>query len=453
MTGCKQSSAATPTTASRQSTHRRDSASVRDSAFPVPFSLQSNFTWTFAANVVYAVCQWFILVLLTKLLSLSDVGVFSLGLALTAPVIMLANLQLRPLQATDVTGRSTLADYLQLRLITTFLALIVIVLLAGFQTHIAGAGIVIVSIGVSKAVEALSDVLHGAWQQNEQMVAIARSMILKGILSVLLVGWAAWIFATPVAAAFGLAASSILTLVLYDAPTTGRIRGALRPVLRMLLRRPSVRVLDLAWLAFPLGVVQGLASLSANVPRYFLERFSGPAELGVFSALVSLIVVGQTVVSALGNVISPTLARCYSNQEYSRFRKLSAASIGVGVALGVAGVIIASLFGDRILLLLFRREYAEQAHVLVTLMAGSIFAYTAWFAGFGLTAARALREQIPLLAATCLAAWIGSLVWVPKHGVNGAALAFLTSMAVQATGAIGLLCWRIRSGTEVLYGR
>ena len=78
-------------------------------------------------NVVYGGCQWGILIVLAKLGSPEMVGQFSLGLAVVAPVIMLANLQLRAVQATDAKGEYLFGHYLGLRLITTALAVVVVV--------------------------------------------------------------------------------------------------------------------------------------------------------------------------------------------------------------------------------------------------------------------------------------------------------------------------------------
>src|SRR6476660_1556484 len=78
-------------------------------------SLRSNFSWTFAGNVVYAACQWGMLSALAKLGNPELVGQFALALAVTSPVFMLANLQLRGVQATDAQSQYTFADYLRVR--------------------------------------------------------------------------------------------------------------------------------------------------------------------------------------------------------------------------------------------------------------------------------------------------------------------------------------------------
>ena len=67
-------------------------------------SLRRNFTWTFAANVIYALCQWLMLVVLAQAGTTSMVGQFGLALAITAPIVLFANLGLRQLQATDARG-------------------------------------------------------------------------------------------------------------------------------------------------------------------------------------------------------------------------------------------------------------------------------------------------------------------------------------------------------------
>lgn len=69
--------------------------------------------WTFIGNVVYAGCQWGMLVVLTKLGSPEMVGQFALGLAITAPVFRFADLRLRNVQATDTRREYLFGDYLR----------------------------------------------------------------------------------------------------------------------------------------------------------------------------------------------------------------------------------------------------------------------------------------------------------------------------------------------------
>src|SRR4051812_45337492 len=95
-------------------------------AAPRGLSLKVNFIWTLAGNLIYAGCQWGMLVIIAKLGSAELVGQFALGLAITAPVLMFSNLQMRGIQATDAKREYSFGDYLGLRLLTTLLALLII---------------------------------------------------------------------------------------------------------------------------------------------------------------------------------------------------------------------------------------------------------------------------------------------------------------------------------------
>ena len=72
---------------------------VNNHLAPAERSLRLNASWTFGGNLVYAACQWGMLVALAKFGSPELVGRFALALAVTAPVYMLTNLQLRAVEA------------------------------------------------------------------------------------------------------------------------------------------------------------------------------------------------------------------------------------------------------------------------------------------------------------------------------------------------------------------
>src|SRR5579863_8985813 len=98
-----------------QTTARQDAVGAVDLPVVSGLSLRSNFAWALAGNVVYAICQWGILVALVKLGSSLMVGQFSLGLAIATPVLMFTNLHLRAVQATDAMHYYSFAEYRLLR--------------------------------------------------------------------------------------------------------------------------------------------------------------------------------------------------------------------------------------------------------------------------------------------------------------------------------------------------
>ena len=356
-----------------------------------PLSLQSNFSWTFAGNVVYAACQWGMVIALAKMGSPERVGQFALGLAVTAPVIMFCNLQLRSIQATDALREYQFGHYLALRLVTTAMAVLVIAGIAcGYRLE---TFLVILAVGLAKAFESISDVVYGLLQVHERMDRIGLSMMIKGPLSLVALGATVCITGRIAWGAFALAAAWGFLLVVYDIPNGFRFLDqgdVFRPCWD-----PSA-LARLAWLAMPLGVVMMLISLNTNIPRYFIEFYLGEHQVGIFAALAYLIVAGNTVVAALGQSASPRLARYYAEGNNQGFRRLLGALVGLGAGIGIAGVLLALVAGHKILTTLYSPEYAAHADLLILMMVAAAVSYVASLLGFGLTAARYFRCQLPL---------------------------------------------------------
>ena len=91
-----------------------------------PLSLKRNFAWTFVGNAFYAGSRWLIIMILAKLNTVELVGQYSLAIAVITPVMAFTDLQLGTVMITDVHNEKTFKEYLTLRFITTFIAIIII---------------------------------------------------------------------------------------------------------------------------------------------------------------------------------------------------------------------------------------------------------------------------------------------------------------------------------------
>lgn len=399
-----------------------------------PVSLRSNFAWTLAGNLVYAGCQWAMLIVIARLTEQAAVGKFAFGFAVTAPVFLLAGMQVRSVQATDAARRFPFSDYLGVALLGMLVALAVSAAIALGSSHDRETRLVVLAVAACKAVEGVSDVYYGGLHQVERMRPIAVALVWRGVMGILALGAVLWAGGSLLMAIAALGAVWLAVLLAHTLPAVAsllRARGE-RVAPRLLWRTAG----QIAAVALPLGVVNMLVSLRANVPRYFVEGYGGAAELGVFAALSSLVVAGSLVVGALGQSATPRLARYHFEGQLRAFRRLLALLLAFAGVIGIAGVALAAVAGRPVLRLLFGPSYEARADVLVWLMAAGVVSYASSFLGFALTAARRFRVQVPLFAATGLACAATCWWLVPGRGLMGAAwgwgLSFLLELVVMA---------------------
>lgn len=407
-----------------------------------PLSLRKNFAWTLMGNFVYGGSQWGMLIIIAKLSTPEMVGRFVLAFAVTAPVIMFTNLNLRAVMATDACKRFFFDEYLGLRVIMTMAALFVILCIVAAAGYGLELSMVIIAVAAAKAVESISDIFYGLMQQHERMDSISVSLVIKGFISLAALSIGIYLTRNILWGTIGLAVAWTLPLILYDIPrarslftsssydaSAGRERRA-----TLLPRFRLAPLKTIALLALPLGVAMLLGSLLTNIPRYFIQGAMGERALGIFGAMSYVIIIGARIITALGESASPRLAKYHASKEEHRFTTLLLKTVGIGVLIGAAGVAAALVAGKEILTILYRAEYAENVNAFVWLMAAAGIGYAGLFLQYGITAARDFKVQPIILLVSMAVLLISCAVLIPAYGIFGASIALVLSSISQFIG-------------------
>jgi O-antigen/teichoic acid export membrane protein len=420
-------------------------------------SLRSNFWWMLSGNAVYALCQWGLLAILARLGTPAIVGQYVLAVAVTTPITVFFMLHLRAVQATDTRRDYQFGHYLALRLSAMGLALVVVIGVCLTSGYRGDTFLVIAAVAVSAVCDSMSDIVYGLLQQRERLDRIGQSMMLRGASSVILL--AATIASTGRVfyGILAVACGRLVVLALFDLRSArnelargvngNRAGNSLPPSIKP--RWEPRRILSLARVALPLGVVMMLVVLSTNIPRYFVESYLDQSALGIFGAIGYLSVAGTMAVGALGDSVTPRLARDYAQGRRREFGIYVLRLAGLGALLGAAGVLVALLAGRPLLGLLYGPAYAERSDILILTMMAAGVGYVASFSGYAVTAARYFKAQLPLFAAVVLVTAVGCWWLVPTWGLRGAAVALGLSALTQLVGSALILSYAIRADRPV----
>ncbi len=389
-------------------------------------SLKAGYVWSMAGVGTLALCQWGMVVLLAKFGSMETVGEFALAVAIVAPVIMFANLELRRVLATSTSPSDRLGDYLLLRVATSLLAVALVVAATLSSGSAETLGAVVIAMAVAKGLESISDLLYGFLQRHERIDCVGQSQILRGLLTLgaagiaLTTGSLLWVV-------LAMGAASLVCLCLLDLPRTAGLRRQVETpsTQRSAARRPAV--FRLAWIAWPLGLSAGLTSLSASLPRYFIEHRLGIRALGLFAALSCVMMVGMLASNALVHATIHRFSRLYATDDRPAFLKLLGNCVALCALVGAGAMALAALGGEWILTALYAEEYAAHGSLFTWIAVAFAAQYTSGFLSGAFSAMRHFRAHLLIASASVLVLLALCHVFIDRFGLVGAALAILAA--------------------------
>jgi O-antigen/teichoic acid export membrane protein len=392
----------------------------------MPLSLQRNAAWAFLGEAVFAACHWGGFVVLGRLGGPEVLGRYALALAVVLPMMLFGGMQMRQLQAVDAAQRYAFADYFAVRLssiVCTGVVILAIALLGyAWQT-----GVCIILVGLARGFESLSDVHYGLAQRRQRLDLVAQSMMVRGGAGLLALGIGYYLTASLGVGLSGMAAAWALAWWLFDRRATAQWRDAGgAPTAPSLVRR-----LRLMRTALPLGIALMLSGLNPNIPRYFIEGTVGLAALGVFTAAAHFVIAGRMMINAVCQAASPRLADLYAAGNLVGFRQLSARLLAISLIPGLVGLVIAIVFGRELLTLVYGPKFADGAAIFPWIMAVGVVLYAQTPFGYGLTAMHQFKVQPSIFGLAVAVNAAGCLVLVPRYGLMGAILPWLSAAACE----------------------
>lgn len=416
-----------------------------------PLSLRHSLPWAVSGEVTYAACQWAMVASLAKLGTPEMVGQFSLGFAVTAPLIMFANLQLRALLASDGTADRGFAPYFTLRLLTSALALLAIAVIAWLTNYSAEMKFVIVLVGLYKSAEAVSDIFHGELQRLADMKWICLSLVLRGLLTLAVLALGIYWTQHLAPVCLAIAAVCLLVLLGIDVPCVARSSLNPNPTRWRHWRSPFSLCRDLRslthllTLAWPLGLVALLVSLNVSIPRYFLERYWGARALGIYSALAALVQAGTLLSAALAASASGRLGYSYVTRDVLGWGRLLKRLFGLSLLFGVVGLVIALAGGPMMLTFFYSPDYATYQTVFCLLMLVAVGTNLCFVMNGAVLAARYITIQLPFHLLLLFVTTAACYVLIPPFGLLGAAWSVGITTGCHVLGNILILRHAARS--------
>lgn len=395
----------------------------------------SKLSWSLFGNIIYALSQWIIITIIARFGSTSDLGVYSLGLAITAPIVLFFSFQLRTFLATDSNNEYNFAQYFGGRIIHLTISFILIIPIAFLYSNNFETILVIILLGIIKYFEGLSDICMGLYQKKSKIDIIGKSQMYRGISSIIAVCILYFYTRSLIFSLLGLLIVMIVRLVNYDLKHLKPL-GEITPV----FDRSSIQLMKMA---FPLGVVSLISSLNTNIPKYFLEYFSGTEEVGIFSALYYILIASNMLITPISLLVAPRIANAYKQNKIKNFLKLNLQLSMVSVIVSLLIITLIVLQGEFILNILYGSKYTPYNDSFIIISSSLIFGFLTTFFTVSIVAARAIQIQPIMNLIVTIVTIISSYYFISADGINGASYTLLISRMFQTLLSGSLLFYII----------
>ncbi len=418
--------------------------------------LRKNFSWMAVGQTVYLLCQWSLFAILAKAWNAEMVGQLSLALAITSPIFRFSHLGMRIAQATDVRRDYRFGDYFGLRSFCGVMALLMVVGIIGGFDYAMETALVIGIVGFIRVLEGEIDIFYGLFQSVERMDYIARSMMMRGPLTVALFTFALFLTDSLAAGVLGWLLATLILFLIHDlrmgrtiAPdpvsnvdSSASLSSNWRNVRPVFDWRVMSR---LARLTLALGLVDLLLALQINIPRYLIADHLGLEQLGYFAAMMYFFVASVRLMNTLGHSASARLARQYAAGYRKAFVRLLMKLSGFALIVGCSGVLVVAFAGRQILTLFYTAEYAAYPDIFLLIIIAAVLRFIAILLQFGVSAARRFRIQFWNHLFITLVALVGSYLLIPTSGLFGAGLVVLLTTACHLCAILVITYYAIRA--------
>ncbi|ROR95747.1 O-antigen/teichoic acid export membrane protein [Salana multivorans] len=387
--------------------------------------LKRDYIWNTASSVMGALSLVLLQFAVTRVLGLALGGIFAFALSLGQQFQMIGAFEVRPYQATDVTGRFSFGSYYALRILTTTLMLVSIIgyaIVAGGPTSTA---VVIVLVGVLRAFDAFEDVFYGEFQRLGRLDIAGRALFLRTLVTTVT-------FVVSLVASRDLVITCAVTIVVSAAALyvfvvpPARAMFPLRPV----FRTSTVRTLALACL--PLFVASFLALYLSNAPRFGIERFLSQEDQGIYAILFVPALAINVLSLFIFRPLLTRMATFWESGDRPGFLRVIRGGIAGAFGAFVVTLVAAWAIGIPLLGALAAADLGPYRPELLVLVGGGALNALGVILYYALVTLRLRRAVLGgyVLASVVVTA-LGWLL-VPHLGIMGAGLTYVGAMLTLA---------------------
>lgn len=427
-------------------------SAVRDALNQSEFKTGHRFPqylWFVASTACMLTVPMVIILILNRVGSAEDVGLYSYAYAVTAPLQAFLGFHARAFIAIDRLNGHRVEDFLAQRVYMAGALFSSLIVLAIWHGKSPDGAAVLLAMGLVRVAESLGEISIGVMQRHHRAALMT---VAYGVRAGISVCCFAWFFIEGYPLWFTLIVVALIGLLTFFVLDRNILAKMGEPIN---LRRTASSLLSFKPITLSVslvsaGFLNAFSVIENNVPRYVLEEFVGLNELGVYTTLGF----GLAIVT---NLVHPLyfmtfahlgqLAQKYDAESRVAFKRLMTFNLSVTAVFGILLVLAAGMCWEAFLATLFGDRFGQQSALLIVMAIGAAVGLVRSCLGFILTSLNILRSQsilsvvnVGLFLGLCAAEGRGlgtigiAWAWVVSSSICTVLTFLLLGRSVRETG-------------------
>jgi O-antigen/teichoic acid export membrane protein len=373
-------------------------------------TLNKNFLVYLAGNIVFGFTQWLVIVLIIKLGTKLELGAYTYGIAVIAPILLLMSFGYNTL---IVTKPELQKHMLYITRWNNMLITLVIysLLIYYFSTIESDLYKLMIVIALSKLADSLMEIDYSYYIKANLHWKVGLYKIVFSAFQLILIVIGYYMFANLFIALF-IYSIVVIIFATYKNRKYLTIRKFKWHQLFLLIK-----------FGIPLSIALFLSSLNTNIPKYVLENEKSLIDVGVFSSLIIIYSAGNIFYFSLYNFLLPRVVNQKDNKRY--LQRLLFIILGGNGVLVLSLLIFLPFIAEQLIQILFNKHFLSFKKDFLIIIYSSFAVYSSILLDLFINAFQKYIYNTATQIISVLVVLVGSVKLIPIYSVFGATLAFV----------------------------
>lgn len=371
--------------------------------------LKSNFLTYLFGNIIFGFTQWFIIILILKLGTKTELGTYTYSIAIIAPLILFLSFGFNTLVVT--TDNFKKSNYIKARWMVSFIVICIYMSVIVFFTGISRENyLLIFFIGLSKMAENLYDIDYAFFIKDKMHKYVGYYKLILSFTQIGLIIVCFYIYQNLV---ISFAIYSI-TLLLFNL-----IKNRHQLFVKEAFLISSFKLYKVG---IPISITLFLSSLNTNIPKYFIEFHNNIVAVGIFSSFLTIYSAGNTFFFSLYNYVLPKAVKYKYDKKY--LKSLFIKIIGIGILSFSFVQIINMTILENIIPLIFNEDFLTYKFEISIVLLSSVLVYVSILMDLFINGHNKYKYNTYVQVFNVFVVFLGSFILINKLEVLGAVLTF-----------------------------